>query len=270
MLDFDERTGNVYENKGQVQKVAKLRSLVAQTAGSAVCGFSTLARGDSQTANTAVRATPRSREQSQNVYENKEQVQKVAKLRSLVAQTAGSAVRGISTLARGDSQTANTAVRATPKSREQSQNVYENKEQVQKVAKLRSLAAQTADPAVCGFSTLARTGRGPQTRRSALRQNHGNKARMFMKTKDRDGKPSLPPSSPRRRGSTWPRWIPAFAGMTARRWLSHGRWCLCPKLAHGPTRPSTLECLDTWMQRTLCDTVIVGGNPPILRPRLGL
>jgi hypothetical protein len=31
---------------------------------------------------------------------------------------------------------------------------------------------------------IAGTGRGPQTRRSALHQNRGNKARMYMKTKD--------------------------------------------------------------------------------------
>jgi hypothetical protein len=68
---------------------------------------------------------------------------------------------------------------STARSREQSENVYENKGQVQK-----SLVAQTAGSAVCGFSMIAVAGRGSQTRRSALHQNRGNKARMSMKTKD--------------------------------------------------------------------------------------
>jgi len=49
----------------------------------------------------------------------------------------------------------------------------------------RSLVAQTAGSAVCGFSMIAGKGRGPQIRRSALHQNRGNKARMSMKTKDK-------------------------------------------------------------------------------------
>jgi hypothetical protein len=44
----------------------------------------------------------------------------------------------------GEPRTANTAVRATPTSREQSENVYENKGQVQKVAELYS-AGRNAD-----------------------------------------------------------------------------------------------------------------------------
>jgi len=51
---------------------------------------------------------------------------------------------------------------STAKSREQSQNVYENKEQA------KCQVAQTAGSAVCGFSMIPWTGRGPQTRRSAL------------------------------------------------------------------------------------------------------
>jgi hypothetical protein len=39
----------------------------------------------------------------------------------------------------GEPRTANTAGRATPESREQSQNVYENKGQVQKVAEVEEL-----------------------------------------------------------------------------------------------------------------------------------
>ena len=54
------------------------------------------------------------------------------------------------------------------------------------------MVAPTAGSAVCGFSTIAGTGRGPQTRRSALHQNRGNKARISMKTKDNDKK-SLSP-----------------------------------------------------------------------------
>jgi len=65
---------------------------------------------------------------------------------------------------------------STQKSTEQSENVYENKES-------RSLVAQTAGSAVCGFSMFFGTDRGPQTRRSPLHQNRGNKARMSMKTK---------------------------------------------------------------------------------------
>jgi hypothetical protein len=38
----------------------------------------------------------------------------------------------------GEPRTANTAVRATPESREQTENVYENKGQGQKVEELRS------------------------------------------------------------------------------------------------------------------------------------
>jgi len=60
--------------------------------------------------------------------------------------------------------------------RKQSENVYENKES-------RSLVAQTTGSAVCGFSMIPWTDRGPQTRRSALHQNRGNKARIYMKTK---------------------------------------------------------------------------------------
>jgi hypothetical protein len=63
-------------------------------------------RGGSQTAATS--ALPESGEQSQNVYENKGRVQK-----SLVAQTAGSAVCGFSVIRWGGPRTANTAVRAT-------------------------------------------------------------------------------------------------------------------------------------------------------------
>jgi hypothetical protein len=48
------------------------RSLVAQTAGSAVCGFFHEPRGEPRTANAAVRATAKSTEQSENVYENKQ------------------------------------------------------------------------------------------------------------------------------------------------------------------------------------------------------
>ena len=47
------------------------------------------------------------------------------------------------------------------------------------------MVAQTAGSAVCGFSMIAGACRGPQTRRSALHQNRGNKARMSMKTKDK-------------------------------------------------------------------------------------
>jgi len=49
----------------------------------------------------------------------------------------------------------------------------------------KCLVAQTAVPAVCGFSMIAAASRGPQTRRSALRQDRGNKARMSMKTNSR-------------------------------------------------------------------------------------
>jgi len=73
---------------------------------------------------------------------------------------------------------------STAKSREQSQNVYENKEQA------KCQVAQTAGSAVCGFSMIPWTGRGPQTRRSSLHQNRRNKARMFMKTKGRGVKKS--------------------------------------------------------------------------------
>ena len=62
-----------------------------------------------------------------------------------------------------------------------------------------SLVAQTAGSAVCGLSTVAGTSRGPRTRRSALHQNRGNKARMYMKTKDRRRhQPPLTPPYPRR------------------------------------------------------------------------
>ena len=56
-------------------------SLVAQTAGSAVCGFSMVAaygRGPQTRRSALPCSTAESREQSQNVYENKGQVQNVA------------------------------------------------------------------------------------------------------------------------------------------------------------------------------------------------
>jgi len=52
----------------------------------------------------------------------------------------------------GGPRAANSAVPATPKSREQSQNVYENKGEEQKVTEMRGLVAQTGGSAMCGFS----------------------------------------------------------------------------------------------------------------------
>jgi hypothetical protein len=60
-----------------------------------------------------------------------------------------------------------------------------------KYKKSPSLVAPTTGSAVCGFSMVAGYGRGPQTRRSAL-QNRRNKARMYVKTKDKYKKSESP------------------------------------------------------------------------------
>jgi len=53
------------------------KSLLAQTAGFAVCGFSVILGNEPRTADTAV-ATSKMHERSGNVYENKEYGQNVA------------------------------------------------------------------------------------------------------------------------------------------------------------------------------------------------
>ncbi len=82
------------------------------------------------------------------------------------------------------------------KSREQSENVYENKGQVQKVAESGS-----ADRRFCGLRLPHGCWVRPQTANTAVRatpvrlQNRGNKARMYMKAKDKY-KMSLSSSAP--------------------------------------------------------------------------
>jgi hypothetical protein len=62
----------------------------------------------------------------------------------------------------GGPRTANTAVRATPKSGEQSENVYENKGQVQKVEKSRSGGPEEDDKPLVGGRKLAAGSSTPQ------------------------------------------------------------------------------------------------------------
>ena len=72
------------------------------------------------------------------------------------------------------------------KSKEQSENVYENKRQVQEVSESRS-----ADRRFCGLRLFDGCWIWPRTANTAVRatparlQNRGNKARMYMKTKNK-------------------------------------------------------------------------------------
>jgi len=117
-----EQSQNVYENKGQVQKVGDCRM---------VDGIPTISgrRPEGSTRLLSV-SSAKSMEQSENVYENKAQVQKVAESASADRRLCG--LR----LFRGSGRAADRkdgGPRYT-KSMEQSQNVYEKKGQVQKVA----------------------------------------------------------------------------------------------------------------------------------------
>jgi len=95
---------------------------------------------------------------------------------------------------------------STAKSREQSQNVYENKGQVQNVAESGS-----ADRRFCGLRLFHGRWRQPRTANTAVRAtgNRGNKARMLMKTKNKY-KMSLSPGVPDRTRvcSGNPLWLP--------------------------------------------------------------
>jgi hypothetical protein len=73
----------VYENRGNKPRMSMKTKEKCKMSGGAdrrFCGLRLFHDrwGEPRTANTAVRATPKSREQSENVYENKGQVQKVA------------------------------------------------------------------------------------------------------------------------------------------------------------------------------------------------
>jgi hypothetical protein len=81
--------------------------------------------GRPRTANTAVRATPKRGEQSENVYENKRRSQKVKKPLTRLGTLATLSLAGEGPLMTFDS--------SAQKLGEQSQNVHENKGQVQNV-----------------------------------------------------------------------------------------------------------------------------------------
>jgi len=107
----------------------------------------------------------KSGEQSENVYENKGQVQNVAEPLSADRRCCGLRLfHGCWVWPR----TANTAVRATPQLQNRGNKARMSMKTKDKYKKSPSLVAQTAGSAVCGFSMVAGYGRGPQRRRFAL------------------------------------------------------------------------------------------------------
>jgi len=99
------------------------------------CGLRLFHWGELRTANMAVRATPESREQSENVYENKGRSQKAEKpLTRLATLATLSLGRGLLTRFIWKTE----VMHETQKSREQSENVYENKGGDREVKEWRS------------------------------------------------------------------------------------------------------------------------------------
>ena len=137
-----EQSENFYENKGQVQKVEQ--SLPFMRHGHlghdrARAGCPCHARADFSNSGLLNLSITKSREQSENVYENKVRGQEVEE--SFPFMRHGHLGRdraraGCPCHARADSSTSGLFNLSIAKSREQSENVYENKGQGQKVGEL--------------------------------------------------------------------------------------------------------------------------------------